>query len=199
MKLYGHQAYGHAYKVALALELSQIPYEYIWVDIERPCAERAEEFQKHSRFCEVPLLLEGNLALTQSGAILQYLAREHGAFGGMRGYQEACEWILWEANRIGMCIPQLIHAQHDLEAVNAGAVPWLQARLDIDRARLSAVLADRSFLLGDRVSIADIAVFGYVSKAEDFDMPMSEEIRLWIARIEALPYFQTAESLLALP
>ncbi len=197
MKLYGHPASGHAYKVALALELAEMPYEYTWVDIERPCSERPREFQERSRFCEVPLLLIDGLALTQSGAILQYLAREHGAFGGMKHYQQASEWIIWEANRIGMAIPQLIHAQTEPAAVNEGAQSWLHKRLDIDRARLSDAVKNTPFILGDDLTIADIAVFGYVSRAPDYGIPLSEEIEGWIERIQHLPYFQSADSLLA--
>ncbi len=197
MKLYGNEQSGHAYKVALALTLSQTPYDYEWVDIDQPCETRPKEFQENSRWCEVPLLLIDDQALTQSGAILQYLAREHGLFGGMKNYQQASEWVIWEANRIGMCLPQLIQSQVTPEAFNQGTLDLLQGRLDIDEARLDLALGENNFLCGEELTIADIAVFGYVYKSVQYGRLFPDNIMSWIEKITKLDYFQTPEILLA--
>lgn len=191
MKLYGNVNSGHAYKVALALTLSQIDYEYETVDISVPCSERQPAFRSASRWCEVPCLVIDGEPLTQSAAILLMLAREHAALGGMAQIDRATEWLNWEANRIGMCIPQL------LGDLNDGAREWLMDRYDIDTARMSASLGDQKFLLGDNISIADIAVYGYVSKVEKANLTLQSNILQWRERIEALPHFQTADELLS--
>ncbi len=191
MKLYGNVKSGHAYKVALALTLSQIKYDYQAVDIYVPCQERPPEFRKASRWCEVPCLVKNGESYTQSAAILLMLAREHGVFGGMTQIDKATEWLNWEANRIGMCIPQL------LGDLNDGAREWLLERYQTDSSRMSSTLGDQKFLLGEDISIADIAVYGYVSKAEQANLPLQENILQWRERIEALPHFQTADELLS--
>lgn len=197
LTLYGHPDSGHAYKIALALTLEQIPYSYEWIDIWAPCETRPKTFRENSRWCEVPLLLTETQALTQSGAILQYLARERGALGGMSQFQEASEWVIWEANRIGMCLPQLIQAKKTPDDYPQGAVDWLEGRLAIDRNRLSTALENRAFLCGSEPRIADIAIFGYVSMAIEYDIPMTPEILAWAERIRQLPYFQSRQILLA--
>ncbi len=199
MKLYGHEDSGHAYKVALALTLSELPYDYEWVDIWRPCYERPAEFRENSRWCEVPLLMIDGKALIQSGAILEYLCRHYGIFGGGVTFDRASEWVLWEANRIGMCLPQLIQAQITPEEFTPDVIDWLKARLAIDQKRLDDALAESDFLGGEAPSIGDIAVFGYVYKSIERGLNFTPNIMRWSEKICAMEYFQTPESLLASP
>ena len=191
MKLYGHEASGHAYKVALGLTLAQIPFEYQRVDIGKPCDTRPADFRAASKWCEVPCLFKDGQSHIQSGAILMMLSREYNVLGGVAKLNQAAEWINWEANRIGMCIPQL------LGELNDGAREWLMTRYEIDKGRLDASLEDRKFLLGNDVSIADIAVYGYVSKTEKAGLNLTKNILNWRDNIGSLPHFQTADDLLA--
>ncbi len=133
MKLYGHENSGHAYIVALALSLADINHKYERVDITAPRQTRSESFLSASRWAEVPCLLITNQeVMVQSGAILLWIPRQFDVLGGRKNIDKCAEWINWEANRIGMCIPQLIQAQTEPEAVNMGAQEWLRARYEID-------------------------------------------------------------------
>ena len=71
--LYGHPESGHTYKVALALELAGIPFDYRWVDVFKPREQRPADFQAASRHGEIPVLIDG-VPLVQSNAILLHVA-----------------------------------------------------------------------------------------------------------------------------
>ena len=197
MKLFGHEDSGHAYKVALTLALSEIPHDYERVDIWSERSTRPQAFLSASRWAEVPCLIcDDGTAMIQSGAILLMLAREYNALNSKEKLDQCAEWINWEANRIGMCIPQLIWARQNPEEVNDGAQSWLHNRLKIDQARLAEALTSQKFLTGDDVSVADICVYGYVSKAEQANIELDKRILNWRDHICDLPHFQNASKLL---
>ena len=80
--LYGMKESGNAYKVALMLELTNTPWEPVWVDFFNG-ETRGEAFRENiNEMGEVPVLEKGDFRLTQSGVILDYLAAETGQFGG---------------------------------------------------------------------------------------------------------------------
>lgn len=196
IQFYGHEKSRHAYKVALALQFGQIPHEYIHVDIEAEPHLRPQEFQNASRWNEVPCLIIHDEPLIQSGAILIRLVEEFEILGGTSTLSRANEWLFWEANRIGMCIPQ-IHAHYqNLARLAPDALAWLIARYEIDHMRLTHALEQSPFLLGEEFSIADIAVFGYVHKVKDLPLPLSNAVTEWIDRMQNRPHFATPERLL---
>ena len=105
--LYGNRESGHCYKVKLALVFAELLHEYREVDLDVPFAERHEDFRAVSRFGEVPVFVDGNMALAQSNAILLYIAERSGKLGGELPQEQLTEWLFWEANRIGFSIPNL--------------------------------------------------------------------------------------------
>lgn len=197
MKLYGHPDSGHAYKVALALRFSGIEYEYEFVDIWAPRETRPPEFLAASKWGEVPCLVIDGTAHIQSGAILLKLAREHNALFPRAHLDQLAEWIIWEANRIGMCVPQLIHALRVPKEAPPPVQDWLKARYQIDIARLDAALEGAPFLLGEALSLADLCVFGYMSKAHLAKLDTPPNVRKWLHAIMAHERYMSAETLLA--
>ena len=106
-KLFGHPDSGHAFKVRFFLCAASIEHDYEVVDIWQPRESRSAEFRQASTFGEVPLLMDQGTAYVQSNAILLHLARQAGSWGGESSERIAlCEqWMIWEANKIGMCLP----------------------------------------------------------------------------------------------
>lgn len=196
LKLYGNPYSGHAYKVALALTLTDIPYEYEQIDIWADKSTRPKAFLAASRFAEVPCLItkEGNK--TQSGAILSWLACEYNVLGGTVKHNQALEWIIWEANRIGMCIPQLIYRFKAPEAFSIGAIDFLLERYAVDINRFNNEISNKLYLLGDELTIADIAVFGYLHAYKRAGVEVPKETKAWIERIENQPRFISQQDLL---
>lgn len=189
MRLFGHPDSGHAYKVRLALCHAGIEHDYEHVDIWSPLAERSVAFQDASRFGEVPCLIDDDgVARVQSNAILLHLMDAHGV-GDSSQRVHTVEWLCWEANKIGMCLPQLRVARHfDGASFSAGAIEWLQARYDSDVARMAQELSDgRAYITGAAPSVADFALCGYLVFADEADVQVPAEVDEWLQRIAALP------------
>lgn len=154
--LYGHPDSGHACKVALALSLAGLSHRTQWIDMWAPAATRPADFLAVSPFAEVPVLLIDGRPLVQSGAILLEIAHRFQCLGGdtPEGLQRARELMMWEANRIGMCLPQLKEARRvNGEGYPAGAIIWLTNRWLVDRQRFGQWLGDAAFSMAtDRAS-----------------------------------------------
>lgn len=190
MKLYGHVDSGHAYKVRLALVTAAVPHDYEVVDIWQPLEQRSPAFRAASRFGEVPCLVEDDVARVQSNAILIHLMDAHGvAPVDAARRTQTLEWLLWEANKIGLCLPQLRVARHFSDpSYSAGALDWLQARYDSDVARLERELSDgRAFVTGPTPSVADFSLCGYLVFADQAEVIVPPAVSGWLARIAALP------------
>ena len=201
--LYGHPESGHTYKVALALELAGVAFEYRWVDVFKPREQRAADFQAASRHGEIPVLVDG-APLVQSNAILLHLAGKHRTLGGesQATMDLAREWLFWEANRIGISLPNLRHYLRfdDSPAPPAGVLDWLRGRLQSDLQRLEKELSGNTWLLGAVPSVADIACFAYLGYDDiGLDLCAFPGLRGWMSRLRALPRWRPPHELLARP
>jgi glutathione S-transferase len=187
--LYGNRESGHSYKVKLALTFLGMAHEYREVDLDVPLEQRRKDFRAVSPFGEVPVLVDGGLRLAQSNAILLHLARRSGRLGGELDPNLLAQWLFWEANRVGISVPNLRHivkwAPQTPEAVTA----WLRARAVSDLDRLNRELASKPFVLGDSVTIIDIACSGYLHWADQagLDLQTWPNVVDWLGRIRAMP------------
>ena len=188
--LYGHPDSGHACKVALALSLAGLPHRTTWVDIWADPASRPAEFLAASPFAEVPLLLIDGAPFVQSGAILLEIATRFGCLGGEtpQGLRRGRELLMWEANRIGMCLPQLKEARRvNGQGFPPGALDWLRMRYDTDCARFATLLDDAPFLHGAAPGIGDCAVWGYTQWLDGAGVAPTPPLAGWMDRMRALP------------
>ncbi|MFK8183689.1 MAG: glutathione S-transferase family protein, partial [Phormidesmis sp.] len=160
MKLFGHPDSGHALKVKFFLNWLGIPHEYEYVDIFSDRTTRSVAFLSASKFAEVPTLLDGEGVYIQSNAILVYLADKYEVFKTPAARQKCLEWLVWEANKIGLCLPQLradkkLSGQYPALKLSPGAYEWLFARYQHDVNVLDRELSDdRQFILGQEISPA---------------------------------------------
>lgn len=189
LHLYGSAGSGHACKVALALNLAGLPHRVTAVDIDAPRDTRPADFLALTPFAEVPLLVIDGQAYLQSGAILLEIAQRFGVLGGEShaGMVRGRELLMWEANRIGMCLPQLLSHAKGGDGFNDGAVAWLRARFDVDAARIGVLLGDAPFFHGATPGIGDCAIWGYVQFAQDAGVTLTPIMKAWVARMGALP------------
>ena len=191
MKLYGHPESGHAFKVKFFLHVFDVSHEYIEVDIFAPRNERLAEFMAFSKFHEVPMLIDQDQAMVQSNAILVYLADKYNRWGGEadNNKQRCLEWLNWEANKIGMCLPQLRVAKRFPEdAANTGALEWLLQRYLHDVDILNKELSDgRRFILGDEPTVADFSLCGYLFFANEAEVNVPTNVERWLQTLQTLP------------
>lgn len=196
--LYGHQESGHSYKPALAMKLMGMDYEYRWVDVLKPLGERRKDFRAFSAYGEMPVLVVDGEALAQSDAILLHLARTTGKLGGDQ-LDLTTQWLFREANRIGFSLPNLRWEHHFMGTVDEGILGWLRKRLDADLADLEKELEDKLFLLGEELSVADVAHCAYLWFADQaqLDLLPYPNIRAWMGRIAAEPGWEHPYQLMA--
>ena len=198
--LYCHRESGHSYKAALALTLMSVPFEQRPVDLNLPREQRPEDFRRASMFGEVPALIdEDGVAVCQSNAILDHVARRHGKLDGdtPAARTRVREWLFWEANRLALSLPHLRFSRRFTPAGEALETYWT-GRMHADLDCLDRTLDKSAFLVGAAPTIADIACCGYLYWADqaEVDLRRWPAVMAWLDRIRSLPRWQAPYDLL---
>src|SRR4051795_12743100 len=191
MLLYNSPVSGNCYKVRLLLSQLGIPFETRDLDVVDR-ADRQEKIGALNPALRVPtLVLDDGRALAESDAILFYLA-EGTPYLPEDRYERAqvLQWMFFE------------QYQHEPNiAVVRFWVGWSKERVseaDIEAKRTAGYvtldamerhLQARDFFVGDRYTIADIALYGYTHVAHEggFDMARYPAIQAWLYRVAAQP------------
>lgn len=190
--LYYHHNSGHAYKVAMFFALADLPVTKIWIDINQPRDQRPAEFQRVAAYGEVPVLLHNEKVILQSDNILLYLSEVTGRFGpfGAMTWADIRQWLFWEANRLGLALPNLRFAHKFDPTMPTGAVEWLNGRINLDLNRFEKELRDgRAFLLGERLTICDLSLAGYIFWADEakIDLKQWPRVFAWRENLQRQP------------
>jgi len=194
-QLYCFAQSGNCYRAALMLNLIGADWEPQWVDFFGAGVQRTPEFRESiNEMGEAPVLAHGKKKLSQSGVILTYLARRSGKYlpQGEDEELEALRWIIFDNQKVNgflgpyRFLKTLAKTPGDpavLEAFKARA----QGALGIVNKRL----AKTPFLAGDRPTIADVSMTGYLYyPAEEFGFDIAKDhpaIAAWLNRMQALP------------
>ena len=195
MKLYCFGESGNAYKCALALEMVDLDWEPVFVDFFKGEA-RSAEFRKINEMGEVPVLLDGDMTLAQSGVILDYLSSKTGKLGGRSAAErrEVLRWLFWDNHKLSTTIGTCRFLMNFLPADKRpeGVIPFLQGRLKAAYTVLDDHLAGRQWMVGDSVTIADLSCCGYLYYPEPYGFTRADwpHIDAWLTRIAALPRWQ---------
>ncbi|NNU81190.1 glutathione S-transferase family protein [Halovulum dunhuangense] len=183
---------GNAYKAAMMLDLCNAPWEPAFVDFFNGAA-RGPDYMALNEMAEVPTYVEGDLRLTQSGVILDYLAARHGRFApdGEAERREVLRWLLWDnhkltANLASARFMRLFLAERHRKP---DVIDFLMGRARAAMKVLDRRLQGQDWILGDRPSIADLSCAGYIWFLEEIDIDPADTpgIARWRDRIAALP------------
>ncbi|HEX7921866.1 MAG TPA: glutathione S-transferase family protein [Bradyrhizobium sp.] len=191
MKLYHFALSGHAHRARLFMSLLGIPHEVVDVDL-RSGAHKTPEFLALNPFGQVPVLDDDGTIVCDSNAILVYLATKFGRTDWLpqdaKGAATVQRWLSVAAGDLafGPAAARLITvfgAKFNPDDVIARAHVLLK--------RLEAHLADRDFLVGAQPTIADVALYSYLSSAPEGNVDLSAyvSVNAFLRRIEALPGF----------
>ena len=193
IKLYCFGESGNSYKAALTLELSGLEWEPVFVDFFNGEA-RSPEFRKINSMGEVPVMVDGDLTLSQSGAIQDYLSTKAGKFGGHSANErrEIMRWVLWDNHKLSSqagTVRFLMNFLPEDKRPGPEVIAFLKGRLKAAYKVLDAELATRDWLVGDRLTIADIACCGYLFYPEPFGFERADwpHIDAWLSRISDTP------------
>jgi GST-like protein len=126
----------------------------------------------------IPALIdhENNIAIFESGAILTYLAEKHGQFLPEQGADRyaVLQWLYWQMGGLGPMAGQNHHFNHYAPEV----VPYGIKRYTEETARLYGVLnnqlADKRYVAGNEYSIADMAIYPWVTLYEHQKQDLSQ-------------------------
>ncbi len=192
IKLYCFGESGNSYKAALALELSGLDWERVYVDFFGGEARTPEFRANVNEMGEAPVMVDGDIRLTQSGAIQQYITDKTGKFGGApEDKYEVLRWVLWDNHKMSSqagttrFLMNFLPEQHR----NADVIAFLQGRLKPAYATLDGHLEGRDWIVGDGLTNADISCCGYLFYPEPFGFDRADwpNIDRWLSNIQALP------------
>jgi glutathione S-transferase len=192
VKLYRNPKSGHCHRVELMLAFLGVPYETVDLDMANG-AHKAPDYLKISPLGQVPAIDDNGVTLSDSNAIITYLAESYGdaaSWTGASPVEKAAvqRWLSIAAGEIayGPCAARLVTvfgAPLDHERAKAQA----QALFDV----MDAHLDGREWLAAERLTLADIAGYSYIAHAPEGGISLAPyaNIRAWLTRIEALPDF----------
>jgi len=190
-RLYCAGVSGNAYKAALMLNLSGCDWEPVVLDYLGGATRQESYREEINELGEIPVLEHGAKRLSQSGAILTYLAEKTGRFGG-RDEDEKLEilrWILFDNHKFTSYFATLRFLVGIQKTGETAVTEFLRGRAQTAFGIVEKHLMGRDFLLGDRPTIADISMVGYLYYTEEtgLDRAPFPNITGWAKRIAALP------------
>lgn len=179
-------------KISIALEEMGLSYKSVSIDIGKD-QQFAPEFLKIAPNNKIPAITDGNFALFESGAILQYLAAKTGKFSPTYGtpeYWEMTQWLMWQMGGFG---PMIGQAHHFLQ-FKPGTSEYAEKRFHTETKRLYGVLdkqlAQSEFLVSE-LSIADFAIWPWASRFDYHKINLNEypNVCRWYKQLAARPGF----------
>ncbi len=194
-KLYCFAQSGNAYKAALFLSLADLDWNPIFVDFFNG-ETRSEEFTKINSMGEVPVLVDQDKNISQSGAILHYLSLKTELFTSNKSdiKLEINRWLLWDNYKLtpNLATGRFMSLFLPEAKRNQSVIDFLLGRASASLKILNTHLVDRDFVVGDNVSIADLSIAGYIFFTEEFDFDMSPfpNVISWRNRIRKLKNWQ---------
>lgn len=195
MKIYGDGKSGNCYKVQLLCALLEITYQWVEIDILAGEANTADFLSKNPNGKIPTLELDDGRLLSESNAILNYLAADSTYLPSERFTQaQVLQWQFFEqyshepyiavARFIAKYLGLPDERRDEYEAKQLGGHKAL--------AVMEKQLNKTPFIVGPDMTIADISLYGYTHVADEggFDLGDYPAIQVWLARIASLPHYR---------
>lgn len=191
IRLYRHPLSGHSHRAELFLSLLGLTFKLVDIDLAAG-AHKQPEFLQINGFGQVPVLDDNGMIVADSNAILVYLATK---------YADP-SWLPRDPENAAAVQRWLSVAAGQIASGPAAArlVTVFNAKIDADRALaiahnlfklMDAHLENRTFLVNEQPTIADVAGYSYIAHAPEGGVSLQPypHIRAWLTRIEQLPGF----------
>ncbi|GAB4542372.1 MAG: glutathione S-transferase family protein [Ruegeria sp.] len=193
IKLHCFGESGNSYKAALALEMSGLEWEPVFVDFFNGQTRTPEYRAEVNEMGEAPVLIDGYFRISQSGAIQAYVTEKSGKFGGKTREEnyDILRWVLWDNHKLSSMagltrfLMNFLPEQHR----NPDVIAFNQGRLKAAYQVLNAHLESRDWIVGDSVTNADLSCCGYLYYPEPFGFDRAEwpHIDAWLTRLSEQP------------
>jgi glutathione S-transferase len=187
-------ASGNSFKVALFLSCAGPDWEPVGVDFAGGQTRDVRWRTAVNEMGEVPVLEVDGRCMSQSGAILLRLAEIHGVFAplGAGEMSETIRWLLFDNHRFtGFFAAYRVLYSMTPQPPNPAVLAYMKSRVEGAFAIVDRHLADRGFMLGDRPTLVDFSLVGYLYYPREetgFDLATAfPAIDAWRERVAALP------------
>ncbi|MBR0757460.1 glutathione S-transferase C-terminal domain-containing protein [Bradyrhizobium jicamae] len=184
---------GNSYKLALYLNCAGLDWEPVGVDFAGGQTRDATWRAETNLMGEVPVLEVDGRLMSQSGAILIWLAETTGHFAANAADRfDVLRWLMFDNHKF-----TANYAMHRFqnaltpEPVHPAVLAFLRARVVSSCAIVEKHLVDRPYMLGDRLTIVDFSLAGYIYYPKEetgFDIETTfPAIHAWRQRLASLP------------
>ena len=196
-KVYGDIRSGNCYKIKLLMSFLSIEHEWLHVDILANETETTE-FKAMNPNARIPVLaIDGKQFLSESNAILNYLAvgSDFLPSGESENYLHAqvLQWQFFEqySHEPYIATARYINKYLGLPKERSEEYKAKQEGGHKALAVMDQHLASQPYFVDNKPSIADISLYAYTHVADEggFDLSPYTHIKQWIKRIEALPNY----------
>ncbi|TMM55375.1 glutathione S-transferase family protein [Sulfitobacter sabulilitoris] len=193
IRLYCFGESGNAYKAALALELSGLDWEPVKVDFFGGETRSPDYRARINPMGEAPVMIDGDLRLTQSGVIQDYVSEKSGKFGGRDATErrEILRWVLWDNHKLSSMAGMTRFLMNFLpeDKRPKEVITFNQGRLQAAYGVLNDHLEGRDWIVGDAITNADLSCCGYLYYPEPFGFDRSAwpNIDAWLTRLSDTP------------
>ncbi len=199
----------NGWKISIALEEMQLEYDTRLINISKG-EQFAPEFLRIAPNNRMPAIVDpdgpgnGPIAIFESGAILQYLARKTGRFYGENERDRIAvdQWLMWQMGGLG---PMAGQAHHFLKYAPfmdpPQDLPYAKDRYRAETGRLYGVLdrqlATNEYVAGPRYTIADMAIWGWASLWQGQQQTLEDKPHMarWLDLVTARPAVRKGHAL----
>jgi glutathione S-transferase len=203
MKLYYSPISSNARKVRLAASMLGLPIELVNIDLGKG-AQRTPEFLAINPMGRVPVLEDGDFILTESAAIMAYLADTKPDSPlyprDLKQRADVNRWLFWGANHWGPTFAALAFEKWIKKFMQLGEPDLVQVKRQEDALRglatvLDAHLASREWVCGAAITIADLAIAASLGAADRVQFRMGDFVAMeaWFEKVQALEAWKSTE------
>jgi glutathione S-transferase len=182
---------GNCYKVALMLNVCGCDWEPVFVDYFQGETRGQAYRERLNVLGEVPVLEHEGRHLTQSGAILTYLAQRTGRFGGNSEAErlDVLRWLLFDNHKFTSHYATLRWLVGIQKSGDPAVIEFLRGRVLAAFGIVERHLANRDYMLGSEPTIADFSMVGYhyFDEESTIDRSAFPNLKAWTRRIASLP------------
>jgi glutathione S-transferase len=193
---------GNSYKLALMLTLCGQAFEPVWTDFGGGVTRTPEWRAAVNPMGEIPVLEEDGVRLTQTAPILLRLAERYGQYGAHDEAErfELLRWLFWDNQKLSGFTATYRYMHAFTPSPDERVQACLRRRIDDFLAILAGEVERRPFIIGDRPTVADLSLCGYLSfpvEESGYDLAISfPPVAAWLQRIAALPGWKAPYDLL---
>jgi len=193
-KVYGDYRSGNCYKIKLMLHLLDQPYEWIPIDILKG-ETQSDAFLAKNPNGKIPVLeLEDGTCLWESNAILNFLADGTAYLPSEpRLRTQVLQWQFFEqySHEPYVAVARFIQFYQGMPEDRLAEYQACHVRGHKALKVMEQQLQRTPYLVGDQLSIADIALYAYTHVADEggFDLSPYPAIGAWLARVASHPRY----------